>query len=129
MRPKLIAVVVCVVVALLPSVGLAHATPASGSYRSQLLNFSLHVGPGGATPCTIVGELFVRDGAGPNDRVPAILTTNGFGDSYHDQVPTAAMFAAHGYVSLAYRGWASADPAARSPWTIRITTVRPPHSW
>lgn len=104
MRPKLIAVVVCVLVAMLPSIGLAHASPALGSYRSQLLNFSVHVGPGGATPCTIVGELFIPDSAGPDNRVPAILTTNGFAGSYRDQVPAAAMFAQLGYVALAYSG-------------------------
>lgn len=89
------------------SAAFAVAGPATAdppSFTSQVLSLSVHVGPGGATQCTIEGELFVPSGVGPDNRAPALLTTNGFGGSYHDQVGAAQMFARNGYVTLAYSG-------------------------
>jgi predicted acyl esterase len=52
-----------------------------------------------------VGELFVPAGASASHPQPAILTTNGFGGSYTDQVPLAEYFAGtQHYVVLAYSG-------------------------
>ncbi|MCP2193658.1 CocE/NonD family hydrolase [Williamsia deligens] len=85
----------------------AVAAPASGAsagYTTELLHFSVHTGPGRATPCTIVGQLYRPDGLSGSRRAPAILTTNGFGGSYKTQAPIAAYLATQGYVVLAYSG-------------------------
>lgn len=73
-------------------------------YTAQILHFSVHVGPGGAQACDVLGELFTPAGASPTHRVPSILTTNGFGGSYTDQVGLAEAFASRGYAVLAYSG-------------------------
>ena len=75
---------------------------ASGrGFHARIEHFLVHTGPDRATPCSIVGELFVPDGGG---RHAAILTTNGFGGSYTDQVPLAELAARYGYVVLTYSG-------------------------
>lgn len=79
------------------------ATPAS-AYTATVLHFSVRVGPGGSEPCDVIGEMFVPDAASTAHRVPAILTTNGFGGSYTDQIGLAEAFASHGYAVLAYSG-------------------------
>jgi hypothetical protein len=73
-------------------------------YTSEMLHFAVDIGPGGAEPCDILGELFTPSAASPSHRVPAILTTNGFGGSYADQVGMAEAFARVGYVVLTYSG-------------------------
>lgn len=73
-------------------------------YSEQLLYFSVRVGPKQAQHCTIVGQLILPDEASPTNRVPAILMTNGFGGSYHDQVSMARTSAMNGYAALAYSG-------------------------
>ncbi|MFF8360338.1 CocE/NonD family hydrolase [Rhodococcus erythropolis] len=82
----------------------ALADSPNGSYSSQLLYFSVDVGPDLSTPCTVVGELFVPDGVDADNPAPAILTTNGFGGSYKDQIPALQNFAENGYVGLTYSG-------------------------
>ena len=89
---------------LLAVIALPAAGAQPGGYSSEMLYFRVNVGPDDNVPCTIVGELFMPDGASATDRAPAILTTNGFGGSYRDQVPAAQMFASLGYVALAYSG-------------------------
>ncbi|HET9074139.1 MAG TPA: CocE/NonD family hydrolase [Solirubrobacteraceae bacterium] len=80
----------------------AHA--ASPAYSVKLLHFDVHVGPVPQESCTIVGELYTPAGASATHRVPAILTTNGFGGSYTDQEGLAATFASRGYEVLTYSG-------------------------
>jgi putative CocE/NonD family hydrolase len=78
---------------------------ASGpGYTSTLDEWTVNTGPGDSTSCSIIGELFVPTGTGAEDPSPAILTTNGFGGSYTDQVPLAEFFAEKGFVVLAYSG-------------------------
>ncbi|MBJ8344842.1 CocE/NonD family hydrolase [Antrihabitans sp. YC2-6] len=87
--------------------GIATAAPTDADpagYTTQLLYLSVWTGPDNATQCTIEGELFVPNGLSPSNRAPASLTTNGFGGSYHNQVPAAQMLADYGYVTLAYSG-------------------------
>lgn len=84
--------------------GAPLATAQPPGYSEQLLHFSVHVGPDRSQHCTVVGQLFLPDAASPADRVPAILTTNGFGGSYHDQVPFARTAAMNGYAVLTYSG-------------------------
>jgi ABC-2 type transport system ATP-binding protein len=93
-------------VALLVSLGVALPVRATSTpppaVRSQLLHFLVHIGGGEA--CDVVGELFVPSSASPAHRVPAILTTNGFGGSYTDMVGVAAAAARLGYAGLTYSG-------------------------
>jgi len=96
-----------VVVALGGVLGLnassAAAAPTS-AYTTQLLHFAVHIGPGGTESCDVLGELITPSGAGPTNPVPAILTTNGFGGSYKDQVGIGEAFAKYGYATLTYSG-------------------------
>jgi predicted acyl esterase len=70
-------------------------------FHATIEHFLVHTGPGRSTACSIVGELFVPDGSG---RYPVILTTNGFGGSYKDQVALAELAVRYGYVVLTYSG-------------------------
>jgi ABC-2 type transport system ATP-binding protein len=80
------------------------AAPTPPAYTSQLLHFEVHVDSAGLHTCDVLGELFTPAVASPSNRMPAILTTNGFGGSYHDQVGEAEAFAQLGYVVLTYSG-------------------------
>jgi dienelactone hydrolase len=86
--------------------GLALATAPSGSaaepYVVQTLHFKVTAGPEGT--CDIVGDLYTPTGASSTNRVPAILTTNGFGGSKDGQAGIGRYFATHGYVVLSYSG-------------------------
>ncbi|HEY5852926.1 MAG TPA: CocE/NonD family hydrolase [Aldersonia sp.] len=107
MRTTMIALLTLLLTLLLTAISVVAVPTASaqpGRYTSQMLYFLVNVGPDDNVPCTIVGELFTPDGASATNRAPAILTTNGFGGSYRDQVPSAQMFASLGYVALAYSG-------------------------
>ena len=87
--------------------GVVAAQPASATaakYSVQTLHFLVHVGPHRATACDIVGQLYLPAAASPTHRVPAILTTNGFGGSDADQAPFAEREATHGYGVLSYSG-------------------------
>ncbi len=78
------------------------ATPA---YSVRTLHFLVTVGPAGAEQqCDVVGDLYTPTAATPTSRVPAILTTNGFGGSKDDQAGIGAAFAERGYVVLSYSG-------------------------
>lgn len=84
---------------------LAPARPGSG-YRTQTFTATVHVGPGRATTCHVVGELLVPDTASPAHPVPAVMTTNGFGGSYDDSstLGVAEQAATDGFVGLSYSG-------------------------
>src|SRR5215469_11592329 len=73
-----------------------HPGASASGYVATILHFTVHVGPGGATPCDIVGEYFAPTSASSAAPVPTILTTNGFGGSYTDQVDSAEYFARRG---------------------------------
>ncbi|MFN2563369.1 MAG: CocE/NonD family hydrolase [Jatrophihabitans sp.] len=81
--------------------GSASADPA---YTVQTLHFATLVGPNGDQPCDVVGDLYTPTTATPTTRVPAILTTNGFGGSKDDQAGIGAAFASRGYAVLSYSG-------------------------
>jgi dienelactone hydrolase len=87
--------------ALLAQPGAAAAAPA---YTVRTLHFAVSVGPGGTQKCDIVGDLYTPADAGPSHRVPAVLTTNGFGGSKDDQAGLARFFATDDYVALSYSG-------------------------
>src|SRR6478752_3186544 len=85
-------------------VGAAPTSAATPKYTVRTLHFLVHTGPKGATPCDIVGDLYTPSGAGAQHRVPAILTTNGFGGSKDDQAGLGKAFASRGYEVLSYSG-------------------------
>ncbi|MBY4129510.1 ABC transporter ATP-binding protein [Rhodococcus fascians] len=73
-----------------------------GTFSVQTRYFDVAVGPERDRHCTVVGDIYVPDGLGPDNRAPAILASNGFGGSKDDQAGAAARFATHGYVVLSY---------------------------
>jgi ABC-2 type transport system ATP-binding protein len=79
------------------------ATPTVGT-TSQILHFAVHIGPGQTETCDVLGDVFTPAGASAAHRVPSLLTTNGFGGSYSDQIGLAKEFASEGYVVLTYSG-------------------------
>ncbi len=97
---------------LLAAAGLAFAAivspagtaGAADNFTVTTLHFAVKVGANGKTKCDIVGDLYVPTSASPSARVPAILTTNGFGGSKDDQAGIGKAFANRGYVVLSYSG-------------------------
>lgn len=85
---------------------LALGVPPAGAadpVTVQTLHFKVTVGPS-AKVCDVVGDLYTPAAAGPANRMPAILTTNGFGGSKDDQAGIGRAFAQRGYVVLSYSG-------------------------
>jgi ABC-2 type transport system ATP-binding protein len=80
------------------------ATGAPPGYTVTTLNFPVTVGPANNVHCNVVGDLYVPTSASVTSRVPAVLTTNGFGGSKADQAPLAKYLAPRGYVVLSYSG-------------------------
>lgn len=93
--------------AALPSVGAAPAAAATDTtpgYSVQHVTVDVRVGPRGDQPCVVDADLYLPDGASSTNRVPAVLTTHGFGGSKSDSrtVATGSGFARQGYAVLAY---------------------------
>lgn len=86
------------------AVSAAAPTGAAPTFTVRALHFLVHVGPDRATTCDIVGDLYTPRSASSTHKIPAVLTTNGFGGSKDDQQPFAAQYAAHGYAVLSYSG-------------------------
>ncbi|MGO4343549.1 CocE/NonD family hydrolase [Pedococcus sp. 2YAF34] len=63
--------------------------------------------------CTIDADLYKPHSAGPAARVPAILTTNGFGGSKADQAGLGKAFAGRGYAVLSYTGLGFPDSGCK----------------
>jgi ABC-2 type transport system ATP-binding protein len=87
----------------------ATAPPARSSdaaYTVRSISVPVRVGPGGEQRCTVVADLYRPRGVTAASKVPAILTTHGFGGSKDDanQVGIARGFAREGYVVLSYSG-------------------------
>jgi predicted acyl esterase len=80
------------------------ANAAAGHYLVTTLHFKVNTGPDGTTPCDIVGDLYMPTEASSTARVPAILTTHGFGGSKDDQAGIGDSFAHRDYAVLAYSG-------------------------
>ncbi|GAC1383612.1 MAG: hypothetical protein NVSMB48_17230 [Marmoricola sp.] len=79
------------------------ASAATPPYSTQTLHFAVTVGPSNQA-CDIVGDVYVPTSASATNRVPAILTTNGFGGSKADQTGFAQYAASNGYAVLSYSG-------------------------
>ncbi len=88
----------------LTAVQLSGGAAAATTYTVTPLNFKVKVGPGLAKTCNIVGDLYLPKAASGTNRVPAILTTNGFGGSKADQVGIGRAFSQRGYAVLSYSG-------------------------
>ena len=89
------------------ALGATFGVPGAGAapaFSVQTLHFLTHVGPTNSEACDVVGDLYTPAGASPTSRVPAILTTNGFGGSKNDQAGIGAAFATRGYEVLSYSG-------------------------
>lgn len=93
---------------LLGLLALVPTTPSPASaapaYTVTTLHFKVLVGPAGDKVCDIVGDVYVPAAATRTNRMPAILTTNGFGGSKDDQAGIGKAFASRGYVVLSYSG-------------------------
>src|SRR3954462_12731549 len=95
--------------ALAPLGAATTSSAATAAYTVRTLTFTVTDLPSSATDdpggtCTIVGDLYTPKGADTTHRVPAILTTNGFGGSKDDQAGLAQLAASHGYEVLSYSG-------------------------
>ncbi len=89
---------------LVVGLGAAPATAAE-PYDVTTLHFEVTVGPeGDEQTCDIVGDLYVPRAASATNRMPAVLSTNGFGGSKDDQAGLSKLFAGNGYVALSYSG-------------------------
>jgi ABC-2 type transport system ATP-binding protein len=80
------------------------AQAADPVYTVQALHFKVLVGPANDVPCSIVGDLYLPKSATSTKKVPAILTTNGFGGSKSDQAGLGKTYASRGYAVLSYSG-------------------------
>lgn len=103
-RPVTAITTLALATASLAGVSLATAPGgvAAAPYSVQTLHFKVTAGAAGA--CDVVGDLYTPATATSADRVPAILTTNGFGGSKDDQAGLGRYFASNGYVVLSYSG-------------------------
>ena len=93
--------------AALAATAVVAATPSANAatdYTVQTLHFKVAIGPSGSQTCDIIGDLYTPTAASSTARVPAILTTNGFGGSKDDQAGLGKAFAARGYAVLSYSG-------------------------
>ena len=81
----------------------ADSTP---GYSLQHIHVDTMVGPNGDQPCGITADIYKPDSASATDKMPAILTTHGFGGSKDDSGQTAVgkAFVREGYVVLSYSG-------------------------
>ena len=91
-------------VAFAALVAPASTATAADAFTVTTLHFKVKVGPTNRTTCDVVGDLYVPTAATALNRVPAILTTHGFGGSKDDQAGIGEEFANRGYVVLAYSG-------------------------
>ena len=83
----------------LVAAGSVPAAAADPAFTVTTLHFKVTVGPEGATKtCDIKGDLYVPTDASPQNRMPAVLSTNGFGGSKDDQ---AGLITLHARESLA----------------------------
>jgi fermentation-respiration switch protein FrsA (DUF1100 family) len=95
---------IAALVLLADSATAVAATAQNVPYTVETLHFDVVVGPGGAEHCDIVGDLYTPSDATAAHRVPAVLTTNGFGGSKDDQAGLAKSLASQDYAVLSYSG-------------------------
>ena len=93
-------------VALAAGSPAAAATDTTPGYSVQSLTVPVKVGPNNEQSCTIDADLYLPDGASASHKVPAILSTHGFGGDKADSNQTAIGkgFVGQGYAVLSYSG-------------------------
>lgn len=99
-----------------PSVATAPTTSLDSVDTYTGLKFSVPAGSndlGQPQTCTIDADLYKPHSASPSARVPAILTTNGFGGSKADQAGLGEAFAKRGYAVLSYTGLGFPDSGCK----------------
>ena len=101
-RRTIVALASVLAVAMTSLVPAPSAAAVEASVKT--FHFAVVVGAEGATHCDIVGDVYTPAGAGPLNRVPAVLMTHGFGQSKKDMKDFAQMFLDEGYLVLAYSG-------------------------
>ena len=103
MRRPVTALTLAVVAGLALGSVTASPSTAADDFSVQTLHFKVTVGTN-AKVCDVVGDLYTPAAASSANRMPAILTTNGFGGSKDDQAGIGKAFAHRGYVVLSYSG-------------------------
>ncbi|MGZ5422606.1 MAG: CocE/NonD family hydrolase [Aeromicrobium sp.] len=103
LRPRAVLTAIGTMVALGAVSGWSPAASAP-AYTVQSLHFKVQVGPDKSKTCDVVGDLYKPSTASAAHKVPALLTTNGFGGSAADQTPFAEKYASLGYAVLSYSG-------------------------
>jgi putative CocE/NonD family hydrolase len=85
------------------SAATADATP---GYSLQAITVDVKVGPANDQSCRMDADLYTPDGASATHKVPAILTTNGFGGNKADdnQAAIGKGFVQQGYAVISYSG-------------------------
>ncbi len=105
MRPsRTLLALAAATLAAAPLVAAPTSAQAAVTVTVTPLHFKVNIGPTGSEVCDIVGDLYTPSTATPTNRVPAILTTNGFSGSKDDQAGIGREFAARGYAVLSYSG-------------------------
>ncbi len=92
--------------ALAGAPGSAATTDDTPGYSVQALTVEVKVGPANEQSCRIDADLYLPDGASASHKVPAVLTTHGFGGDKADSNQTAIGkgFVGQGYAVLSYSG-------------------------
>jgi len=102
---------------LAPATATASASsPLGGVDTYTGLSFTVPAGlddRGSPQTCVIDADLYKPHAASAANRVPTILTTNGFGGSKADQAGIARAFAARGYAVLSYTGLGFPDSGCK----------------
>ncbi len=91
---------------VLAAIPAASAAPAAYTVKSLKITTTVASETALGTPatCVVDADLYTPAGATKAHPAPAILTTNGFGGSKHDQAGLGKAYAAKGYVVLSYSG-------------------------
>jgi len=92
--------------ALTSGAGASAATDDTPGYSVRAISVDVKVGPADEQNCRIDADLYLPDGASTSHKVPAILTTHGFGGDKADdnQVAIGKGFVQQGYAVLSYSG-------------------------
>ena len=110
------------------SAATADDTP---GYSVQAITVDVKVGPDNEQNCRIDADLYLPDGASASRKVPAILTTHGFGGDKADSNQTAIGkgFVRQGYAVLSYSGLGFGKTNCKISSTTPTGTARPAARW
>lgn len=106
----------------LSAASAAHADPA---YTVTPVHFDVQVGPGSATTCHLVADLYRPAGADADHPVPVVIGTHGCGMSKDQYAEMMRLLASEGYGAWRTPGSVSAGRPAGSRWTPPSGTAPP----